>query len=168
MSPLVAGTMPAKSGKEAFSSRPARCHSVPGPPRPPTSGRGVPHSFLFLRATQPSKSHLILCKHARIMRFTYDLANDPSAFGCFGLHLPLSGNRSRAPAAGGFVVSPALGPVQPSIRVDHITSMIVHHLLHSSTDDSKPELGKRAHLTHGSLTGHPEPFSVAPSSPVCS
>jgi hypothetical protein len=44
--------------------------------------------------------------------------------------------------------------------------MIVHHLLRSSTDDSKPELGKRAHLTHGSLTGHPELFSVAPSSPV--
>jgi hypothetical protein len=47
-----------------------------------------------------------------------------------------------------------------------IISMIVHYLLRSSTDDSKPGLGKRAHLTHGSLTGHPEPFSVAPSSPV--
>jgi hypothetical protein len=46
-----------------------------------------------------------------------------------------------------------LGSAQPSIRVD--PSWIKHHLLHSSTDDSKPELGKRAHLSHGSLTGCP-------------
>ena len=32
---------------------------------------------------------------------------------------------------------------------------IEHHLLHSSTDDSKPELRKRAHLSHGFLTECP-------------
>jgi hypothetical protein len=46
------------------------------------------------------------------------------------------------------------------------TRLVIEHLLlHSSTDDSKPELGRRAHLTHGFLAEHPGPFSVAFSQP---
>ena len=46
--------------------------------------------------------------------------------------------------------------------------MINHQLLHTSPDASKPQWGKRTHLTHGLRADGPDLVSVAPSSPVCS
>ena len=44
-------------------------------------------------------------------------------------------------------------------------SLIEHQLLHSSTDASKPELGRRAHLTHGFLADRPGAIRSPPTQP---
>ena len=82
----------------------------------------------------------------------------------FRLSPPRLRRSSRASATGGFAVSPTSSGRHDLLSVS-IISMIEHHLLHSSTDDSKPGPGRRTHLTHGPLTGKPGAYFGRPLQP---
>jgi hypothetical protein len=138
MSPLVAGTRPAKSGMEAQGPSPSRRHDPS-----------------IVKTIMPMRSHNDSHSSSSDWVSPGRPANDLGPSAHLGIHLPAHGHLPRAPAAGGFAVSPAPSGRHNLLSVS-IISMTEHHLLHPSTDDSKPGPGRRTHLTHGPLAGCPE------------
>ena len=128
----------------------------------PTSGSNSPSKTTHLFHRQPT-----LCPRVEASDFP---ARSRERSTCIpALRCPPPGLRPYLTSSSGWRLR---GESDPSGRHNllsvPIISMIDHHLLRPSTDDSKPGPGRRTHLTHGPLAESPEPFSVAPSSPVCS
>ena len=104
MSPLVAGTRPATSGREALDPGPSRRPGSAVPLSRQPADERVPFTD-EADAITPSSMHLMsFCRSDKV---PHDLADIHHATRLFGIHLPASGHPSRAPAAGGFAVSPA-------------------------------------------------------------
>ena len=143
MSPLVAGTRPAKSGMEALGLSPSRRR---GPPdrddniHDTTSASSISRSSNSPRAA----ASRTISAHPHNSAST---SRHPAI-----LHEP-SGWRLR-------VTSGTSG--RHNLLSVSIMSMTEHHLLRPSSDDSKPGPGRRAHLTHGPLAGCPEPCRSPP------
>src|SRR5262249_34041003 len=104
MSPLVAGTTPAKSGMEALGPSPPLRLSSAVPFSRQRAGERVLSTdegdTIFTASAHSMPSYRSVVHHHAILR-TITMRPDP-----FRVHLPLSGSPSRAPAAGGFAVRP--------------------------------------------------------------
>jgi hypothetical protein len=105
MSPLVAGTMPAKFGMEALGPSPSSRPSSAVPLSRRRAGERVPSTDADGQIIK-CKPHAVLpCRSGRTS--PHDLGDNHLASRLFAIHLPVSGEIARAPAAGGFAVSPA-------------------------------------------------------------
>ena len=147
ISPLVAGTRPATSGMEAIGPSPSRRHDPPI-----VTTRDLDKLIIF---TCPLVQAVGVARPSRERSRSSPPRHPPP------------GLRPSLTSSSGWRLRGESGPSgRDNLLSVPIRSLIDHHLLRSSTDNSKPGPGRRAHLTHGPLAEGPEPSSVTPSSPV--